>query len=234
MSLPRQTIPDSATQFFGQQRCAIYARVSTADQSCERQESELLDYAARAGYTVVGIWKETASGAKVNPIRAQVEALAQARKVDVILVSELTRWGRSTLDLLQSLKQLQAVNVSLLAQTGLQLDLATPQGKLFATLMSGLAEFERDLLRERIRSGIAAAKARGVRLGRQPGQTYKAHKVKAKVLALSAEGVSYRKISERVGISKSTVMDIVKRNRKDLGADDSGLLHSPQVDGMSV
>ena len=87
-------------------------------------------------------------------------ALAQKRLIDVILVTELTRWGRSTLDLVQTIHYLQRWNVSLLAQTGIQFDVSTPQGKLIASLMAILAEFERDLLRERVRSGIAAAKAR--------------------------------------------------------------------------
>ena len=106
------------------------------------------------------IWKEVASGNKdQRRERKKVLALAQDRRLDAILVTELTQWGRSTMDLVQSLHDLQAWNVSLIAQTGLQFDLSTPQGKLVASLMAALAEFERDLIRERIRSGFAAAKA---------------------------------------------------------------------------
>ena len=108
------------------------------------------------------IWKEVASGNKdQRRERKKVLALAQDRRLDAILVTELTQWGRSTMDLVQSLHDLQAWNVSLIAQTGLQFDLSTPQGKLVASLMAALAEFERDLIRERIRSGFAAAKAKG-------------------------------------------------------------------------
>ena len=143
------------------QQVAIYCRVSTADQSCERQERDLLAYAKRAGFEVVGIWKEIAAGdKKVRPEQKAIMALAQDRRIDGILVTELTRWGRSTLDLVKTLRDLQAWNVSLIAQTGLQFDLSTPQGKLIASIMASLAEFERDLLSERIRSGIAAAKGR--------------------------------------------------------------------------
>jgi len=87
-------------------------------------------------------------------------ALAQARKVDVILVIELTRWGRSMLDLFHTRRIYKPGGVSLVAQTGLQFDLRSAQGKLIASLMAALAEFERDLLRERVRSGIAAARKR--------------------------------------------------------------------------
>jgi putative DNA-invertase from lambdoid prophage Rac len=84
------------------QRAALYCRVSTADQSCARQERDLKAFAARAGYEVVGVFKETASGAKLDRAeRRKVMALVQARQIDVVLVTELSRWGRSTLDLVQ-------------------------------------------------------------------------------------------------------------------------------------
>lgn len=165
------------------QKVAIYCRVSTTDQSCERQERDLLEYAVKAGYQVVGIWKETAAGTKQNRVeRQKVLALAQARKIDAVLVTEMTRWGRSTLDLIQTLQALHSWGVSLVAQTGIQFDLTTSQGRLIANLMASLAEFERDLVRERVRSGIAAARARGQKLGRQPGQRVKADRLAPKVL----------------------------------------------------
>ncbi|MCV5238970.1 recombinase family protein [Escherichia coli] len=84
-------------------RAAIYCRVSTADQSCERQEFDLRAFAGRAGYDVVGIFKETGSGTKLDRAeRKKVLALAQSRQIDAILVTELSRWGRSTLDLLNT------------------------------------------------------------------------------------------------------------------------------------
>lgn len=140
-------------------------------------------------------------------------ALAQSGEIDVILVTELTRWGRSTLDLFHTLNNLHSWGVLLIAQTGLQFDLSTPQGKLIAMMMAALAEFERDLLRERVRSGIAAARARGVVFGRQSGQRIKADRLAPKVLALVAAGHSYREIGRQLTISKNTVLDIVKRTR---------------------
>jgi putative DNA-invertase from lambdoid prophage Rac len=197
------------------QKVAIYCRVSTSDQSCARQERDLLEYAARAGDEVVGIWKETASGTKTErPQHKKVMALAQARQIDAVLVTELTRWGRSTLDLVHTLHDLQSWNVSLIAQTGLQFDLQTPQGKLVASLIAALAEFERDLLRERVRSGMAAAKARGRIFGRRPGQRVKSDRLAPKVLTMVGEGVSYRTIGKQLNLNKNTVNAIVKRYRQ--------------------
>ncbi|MGH2415919.1 MAG: recombinase family protein [Microcystaceae cyanobacterium] len=197
------------------QRVAIYCRVSTTDQSCERQERDLLEYATVADFEVVGVWKETASGIKHNrSARQKVMALAQSHSIDAILVTEMTRWGRSTIDLIETLQSLHSWHISLIAQTGLQFDLNTPQGRLIAHLMASLAEFERDLVRERVRSGVAAAKARGQKLGRQPGQRVKADKLGPKVLQMVNDGYSYRKIAEKLNLSKTTVNDIVKRHRQ--------------------
>ena len=84
---------------------------------------------------------------------------------------------------------------------------------MMVTIISGIAEFERELIQERIRSGIAAAKARGKRLGRQLGHRPKSDRLAPKVLALIAKGRSYRLIGRELGLSKNTVADIVKRNR---------------------
>jgi putative DNA-invertase from lambdoid prophage Rac len=195
-------------------RAALYCRVSTADQSCARQERDLAVFAARAGYEVAGVFKETGSGAKLDRAeRKKVMALAQRREIDAVLVTELSRWGRSTLDLLHTLKELEAQRVSVIAMNGLAFDLTTPHGRMMATIIAGIADFERELIQERIRSGIAAAKAHGKRLGRQPGHRPKSDRLASKVMALVAIGRSYRLIGREIGLSKNTVADIVKRHR---------------------
>ena len=196
------------------QRAAIYCRVSTADQSCARQERDLTAFAARAGYEVVGVYKETGSGVRLDrAARKGVMALAQAREIDAVLVTELSRWGRGTLDLLRTLEELEGRRVSVIALNGLAFDLSTPHGRMMATILAGIAEFERELTQERIRSGIAAAKARGKRLGRRLGQRPKSDRLAPKVLALVAQGRSYRLIGRELGLSKNTVAAIVKRDR---------------------
>lgn len=196
----------------GQKKVAIYCRVSTADQSCERQERDLLEFASKSDYEVVGIWKETASGTRNDRVeRKKVMALAQARKIDAVLVTELSRWGRSTTDLINTLNELESRRVSLIAQTGLQFDLTTAQGRLVASIFSAIAEFEAALTRERVKSGLANAKARGKKLGRQPGLTPKIKRLTPKVFELVESGRSYREIAKELKISKNTVMEIVKR-----------------------
>ncbi|MFG5382634.1 recombinase family protein [Yoonia sp. R2-816] len=197
------------------QRAAIYARVSTSDQSCERQVTELTAFAERGGYDVICTFKETASGIKANRAeRSKIIALAQARKIDVVLVSELSRWGRSTQDLLDTLNRMAGWKVSIVAMSGMTFELGTPHGRMMATMLAGIAQFERDLLSERVKSGLAAARARGKKLGRQPGQRPKSDKLMPKVLELVADGRSYRWIARDLGISKNTVGEIVKRHRQ--------------------
>jgi DNA invertase Pin-like site-specific DNA recombinase len=163
---------------------------------------------------VVAVFKETAYGAKDNrPERNKLLALAEARKIDAVLVTELSRWGRSTQDLVKTLDDLHGWGVSALAQTGLSFDLGTPNGRLMRTIMAGLAEFERDLIRERVKSGLATAKANGKTLGRRYGQR-PSDKKAAKVRKLHAEGLSYRLIARNVGLSKNTVMDIIRRGQQ--------------------
>ena len=196
-------------------RAAIFARVSTADQSCERQVSELTSFAERCGYDVAGTFRDTAPGASANrAARKKVMALAQARQIDAVLVSELSRWGRSTQDLLATLHQLAGWKVSVVAMSGMTFELDTPHGRMMATMLSGIAQFERDLISERVKSGLAAAKARGKKLGRQPGQRPKSDRLAPKVLQAVSEGRSYRRIARDLGISKNTVLDIVKRHRQ--------------------
>ena len=128
------------------QRAAIYARVSTADQCCERQIAELTASAERGGFEVLGIFKETASGARDNRLaRNRVLELAQARRIDAVLVTELSRWGRSTQDLLETLYKLAGWKVSVVAMSGMTFELDTPHGRMMATMLAGIAQFESDL-----------------------------------------------------------------------------------------
>ena len=210
----------------GRRRVAIYCRVSTSGQDNDRQERDLLEYAERADFEVVAVFKETLSGirktkGKQPEARKRVMELAQRREIDAVLVTEMTRWGRSTQDLMDTLGQLASWDVSLIAQTGLTFDLSTPQGKLVANLMASLAEFEHDLLRERVRSGVAAAKARGQVFGRRRGYRPSDKHAPEVLRLIEEEGYSQRRAAKRLGISKTTVNEIVKRHRQQATSSDS-------------
>ncbi|WP_407205214.1 recombinase family protein [Enterobacter cloacae] len=179
------------------------------------REFDLRAFAGCAGYDVVGIFKETGSGTKLD--RAERKKVRRLPSPDKLmqsrLVTELSRWGRSTLDLLNTLRELENWKVSVIAMNGMAFDLSSPYGRMLATFLSGIAEFERDLISERVKSGLAVAKARGKRLGRQAGVRPKSDRLLPKVVAMRAEGRSYRWIARELGISKNTVADIVQRHR---------------------
>jgi putative DNA-invertase from lambdoid prophage Rac len=105
------------------------------------------------------------------------------------------------------------VGLSLIAQTGLTFDLCSPQGKLITNLMASLAEFEHDLMRERVRSGIAAAKAQGQTFGRTPGYRPSDKHTGEVIRLIQDEYLFQRQVEKRLGISKTTVHEIVKRPR---------------------
>ena len=192
------------------QRVAIYARVSTGLQDAQRQVAELEALAARAGYEVIEVVTETASGKRdTRPERKKIMALAQRREIDAVLVSELSRWGRSTTDLLSTLKELASKGVSLRSLNGSEFDLATATGKAMVGLLAVISEFESDLLQERVLSGLARAKANGKVLGRRKGHAPTVQRFKSRVLKLRQENRSHRWIAKELQIDPKTVAKIV-------------------------
>jgi putative DNA-invertase from lambdoid prophage Rac len=139
---------------------------------------DLAAFAERGGYEVVDTFRETASGMKANrSARAEVMKLAQARHIDAILVTELSRWGRATQNLLDTLNRLSGRRVSVVVMSGMTFEVDTPHGRMMATMLAGIVQFERDMLSERVRSGLAAARARGRKLGRQTGDRPKSDRL---------------------------------------------------------
>jgi len=188
-------------------RCAIYARVSTNDQSVDMQTRDLRKSADGRGFEVVKEYTdEGQSGAKNSrPALDRMLADAKAGKFEIILVWRLDRLGRSLAHLLRLLEDFKSWNVELVSFSE-GLDFTTSSGRLFYQLLGAFAEFERETIRERVRSGMRNAKARGVRLGRR---------VVAvdipEVRRLRAEGKSYQSISRTLGLSASTVYNNSRR-----------------------
>ena len=147
-------------------RVGLYARVSTFDQhTLPLQICALREYAARRGWTTAMQIREVGSGAVERKARQQLIEAARRREIDVVLVWRLDRWGRSVTDLLATLQELEHLGVGFVSLTE-ALDLTTPAGRAMAGLVAIFAEFEREILRERTRAGLAHARQNGRRLGR--------------------------------------------------------------------
>jgi len=200
------------------QRVAIYARVSTNDQSCERQLSELTDYATRSGFEIVGCFSEIGTGSKNDRLeRKKIFELARKKLINLVLVTELSRWGRSTADLRTTIEDLANKEVGLRALNGPDLDISSAQGKLMLNVLAAISEFEGDLLRERIKSGVAHARAKGTKSGRPIGRP--SYSKKAYLIRLLQKGKSVRGVASELGISKTTVLKVKQqesiKNAKD-------------------
>src|SRR5438445_256125 len=147
-------------------RAGLYARVSTNDQqTIPLQIRALREYAARRGWIIALQVKEVGSGASQRHLREKLLEAARRREIDVVLVWRLDRWGRSVADLLATLQELDHLGVGFVSLTE-ALDLTTPSGRAMAALLAVFAEFEREILRERVRAGLAHARRNGKRLGR--------------------------------------------------------------------
>ena len=178
---------------------ALYARVSTLDQSCDMQLEDLRRYAARFAhsreYVEVGV-----GGAQRH--RPQLDALmkdARKRLFDVVLVWKFDRFARSVTHLVDSLEEFRALGVDFVSYTE-GIDTTTPSGELLFHIMGAVAQFERDLIVERVRAGIAHARAMGKRIGR-PRAVIDADQVRV----LRQQGKSFRKIAQALDVPVSRV-----------------------------
>lgn len=186
-------------------KVAIYARVSTLDQHCEVQLRELREYCKRRG------WKKPleyidagVSGTKAS--RPELDKLmrdAADRQFEAVLVWKLDRFGRSVLNLSTAISQLDTYGVRFIATSqGIDTDSASPTSRLLLHILSAVAEFEREIIRERTRSGLARARELGKHLGR-PQRVFRRDLVEE----LRKTGISWRAIAKRLGVSLTTVFD---------------------------
>jgi len=186
-------------------RVGLYARVSTHDQkTLPMQMRAMREYAAKRGWEIAAQIKEVGSGAVEREFRENLIAAARRREIDVVLVWRLDRWGRSLADLVATLKELAALGVGFVSLTE-ALDLTTPTGRAMAGLLSVFAEFEHEILRERIRAGIVEARRKGTRLGRPITAAKKA----AQIRKLHRAGISKAEIARRLEIGRTSVRRIL-------------------------
>ena len=186
---------------------ALYARVSTRDkgQDPEMQLTELREFAAKRGWHEVGEFVDIGvSGSKDS--RPQLDAmmrLAKVRKLDVIAVWKLDRFGRSLRHLVDTLAELQAVGCAFVSLRD-NLDLTTPAGRMMFHVIGAMAEFERELIREWVRAGLAHARSKGQKLGR-PKVRRERDQDAATIRRMRADGDSYGEIAEGLGRTKSDI-----------------------------
>lgn len=182
-------------------RVGLYARVSTHDQqTLPMQLSAMRDYARKREWAVALEIKDVGSGAALREKREALLSAARRREVDVIIVWRLDRWGRSLVDLVTTLQELSSLKVGFVSLTE-ALDLTTPGGRALAGMLAVFAEFERDILRDRVKAGIAQARKEGRRHGRPLSVAVHKQQIKK----LFGKGLSKREIAKRLKISRTSV-----------------------------
>ena len=186
-------------------RAGLYARVSTIDQqTLLMQNRAMREYAVRRGWTIALQVREVGSGAAKREAREKLLEAARRREIDVVLVWRLDRWGRSVTDLLTTLQELEHLGVGFVSLTE-ALDLTTPVGRAMAGLLAVFAEFEKEILSERTRAGLAHARQNGKRLGRPMTAGLQA----AEIRKLHRAGVAKAEIARRLEIGRTSVRRIL-------------------------
>ena len=193
-------------------RAALYARVSTNNghQNPEMQLLELRSYCERRGLEIAGEYVDSGvSGAKERrPHLDRLLADCRRRMVDAVVVYRYDRFARSLRQLVNALEEFRALWIDFISlHEGV--DTSTPNGRLVFGIFASIAEFERELIRDRVRSGLAAARAKGKRLGR-PRRVVDS----SKIATLRAQGLSWAKIGKQTGIGEGTVRRVLERSAK--------------------
>jgi DNA invertase Pin-like site-specific DNA recombinase len=191
-------------------RAAIYARCSTHDkgQDPELQLVPLREYCQRRGFAIAGEYVDNGiSGTKER--RPQLDRLLEAarkRQVDLVIVWKLDRFGRSLKQLVMALEELSSLGIGFISYQD-SLDLTTPQGRLMFHIIGSMAEFERELIRERVKAGIENARRKGKRLGRKPIPPVDM----ARVIEVHQKepDLSIRRLAGLLGMKKSTVQKTI-------------------------
>jgi len=190
-------------------RVAIYARVSTTVQDAGLQTRELRQFAEARDWSLAGEYVDAGvSGAKDSrPELNQLMADAKRRRFDVVLVWKLDRFGRSLRHLVNALAEFESLGIAFVSLSD-NLDLSTASGRLMFNIIGAMAEFERELIRERVRAGMKNARAKGTRIGR-PRVTVDA----AQIACLRTAGASWRAISARLGVGVATLHRAAARSQ---------------------
>ena len=195
-------------------RAALYLRVSTGDQTTENQRLVLEATCEQRGWEIARTYSDNGiSGAKGRDKRPGLDALlkdAVRGRFDVVVTWAMDRLGRSLLDLLTTLNELEAANIGLVLHQQ-AIDTTTPAGRMFFQVTGAFAEFERAMIRSRVNAGLARARARGVKLGRPKVSG----KIEAAIRARLASGEGMVKVAKTLGVGVSTVVRVRREMKQD-------------------
>src|SRR6266850_4739746 len=182
-------------------RIGIYARVSTKDQSCELQLRDLRTYCAARRFDLVREYVDVGQSGARDP-RPKLNILmddARKRQFDAIVVWRFDRFARSTKHLLSALEEFRSLGIQFISYQE-NMDTSSPLGQALFTIVSAVAQLERDLIRERVSAGIRNARENGKKFGR-PKSTVD----RERILELKERGLSLRQIAEKLGVGYGTV-----------------------------
>jgi len=187
-------------------RIALYARVSTKEQSCELQLRDLRAYCAARGFEPVREYIDVgqSGGKESRPELNRLMEDARKRKLDAIVVWRFDRFARSTRHLLSALEEFRSLHVQFISYQE-NIDTSSPLGQALFTIVSAVAQLERDLIRDRVSAGIRNARAKGKKFGR-PARAVD----RDRILQMRAEGQSLRQIAENLGVGYGTVRERLK------------------------
>lgn len=187
---------------------AVYARVSTLDQDCQMQLTELHGFNERSGWDSVEYVDQGVSGSKRSrPALDRLMQDARLKKFGVVVCWKLDRFGRSMIDLIENIRELDSLGIRFLAPTqGIDTDQKSPTGRLILHILAALAEFERELIRERVNAGIAEAKRKGKHCGRK-ARVFR----RDEAVRLREAGHSYKDIAKELGVPVMTIFDGIRK-----------------------
>jgi DNA invertase Pin-like site-specific DNA recombinase len=190
---------------------AVYLRVSTHEQTTLNQRLELESVAAARGWAIVETFEDVVSGGKGRAKRPGLDQALRAAvqgRYDVLLAWDVTRLGRSTTDLLGVLQELHGAARDLYLHQQ-AIDTTTPAGRAMFTMLALFAEFERAMIQERVKAGMARAKACGTKSGRPIGRPRIATHLEARIMELRASGMGQSRIAREVGCGVSAVQRVL-------------------------
>jgi len=189
-------------------KVGIYARVSKAEQKTVNDQIRICkEYCQLRDWQVIDTWHDEDSGANDNRInRAKVIAAYRQRIINVVLVWRMDRWSRSLKDLIGTIEDMQSSNTCFVSITE-GLDLTNAAGRVIVHILGAFAQFERELIQERTKLGLARVRAQGQILGRPKVIS---QEIRDKVLEMAQNGISKRKIAISLGISRTNVQRFIR------------------------